>query len=50
MEEAPRRRITVTASLNEITTDQLGNRVVVRGGGYTALPHRCLKYSIWKDI
>jgi hypothetical protein len=26
--ETPRRRITVTSSLNEISTDQLGNRVV----------------------
>jgi hypothetical protein len=33
MEEALRRRITVTASLNEIATDQLGNRVVVRRRG-----------------
>ncbi len=27
-----RRRITVTSSLNEISTDQLGNRVMVKGG------------------
>jgi hypothetical protein len=32
MKEKPKRRIAVTSSLNEITTDQLGNRVVVRGG------------------
>jgi hypothetical protein len=30
-----RRRITVTSSLNEISMDQLGNRVVVRGRGVT---------------
>jgi hypothetical protein len=30
MKETPRRRITVTSSSNEISTDQLGNRVVVR--------------------
>jgi hypothetical protein len=28
MKETPRRRITVTSSVNEISTDQLGNRVV----------------------
>ncbi len=32
MSETPRRRITVRSSLNEISTDQLGNRSVVRGG------------------
>jgi len=32
-EETPRRRITVVSSFNEISTDQLGTRVVVRGGG-----------------
>jgi len=31
MKETSRRRIAVTSSLNEISTDQLGNRVVVRG-------------------
>ncbi len=32
IKEAPRRSITVMSSLNEISTDQLGNRmVVVRG-------------------
>jgi hypothetical protein len=30
-----RRRMTVTSSLNEISTDQLGIRVVVREGGVT---------------
>ncbi len=34
-EETPRRRITVTSSLNEISWDKLGNRVVVREGGFT---------------
>ncbi len=31
-EEASRRRITVRSSINEISTDQLGNRVVVMIG------------------
>jgi hypothetical protein len=30
-----RRRITVMSSLNEKITDQLGKRVVMRGGGLT---------------
>ncbi len=30
--ETPRKRMTVTSSLNEISTDQLRNRLVVRGG------------------
>jgi hypothetical protein len=33
----PRRRIKVTSSLYKISTDQLGNRVVVREGGVTPL-------------
>jgi hypothetical protein len=33
MKKTPRRRIMVTSSLNKISKDQLGNRVVVRGGG-----------------
>jgi hypothetical protein len=33
--ETPGRRTTVTSSLNEISTNQLGNRVVVRGEGVT---------------
>jgi len=41
MIETSRRRITVMPSLNEISTDQRGNRVVVRGGGRysTRRPH-----------
>ncbi len=35
MKEAPRRSTTVSSSLNEISTDQLGNKVVVRGRGVT---------------
>jgi hypothetical protein len=35
MKETSRRRINVTSSLNEIFTDQLGNRVAARGGGIT---------------
>ncbi len=44
MKKTPRRRITVTSSLNEIFTDQLGNRVVKReGGGVT--PHPFLQQA-----
>ncbi len=32
-EKTPRRRITVTSSTNEISADQLGNRIAMRGGG-----------------
>jgi hypothetical protein len=35
VKETPRRRITVTSSLNEISPDQLRNRVVARGRGIT---------------
>ncbi len=31
MKETPRRGVTAMSSLNEISTDQLGNSVVVRG-------------------
>jgi hypothetical protein len=31
MKETPKRRITVTSSLNEISKDQLGKQVVVKG-------------------
>jgi hypothetical protein len=37
MKETPRRRITVTSSLNKIFTDQLGNREGVRR--YSAINH-----------
>ncbi len=36
MKEIPSRRIMVTSSLNEISTDHLGNRVVVRGEVFLA--------------
>jgi hypothetical protein len=32
MKEKPRRKITVTSSFAETSTDQLGNRLVVRRG------------------
>ncbi len=35
MKEKLSRRIIVAGPLNEISTDQLGNMVVVRGGGVT---------------
>jgi len=45
VKETPRRRITLTSSLNEISTNQLGNREIVREGGrrYSARPHPFLK-------
>ncbi len=44
MKETPRRWITVTSSLNQISTDQLGNRVVKKGGRrYSARPHPFLQ-------
>jgi hypothetical protein len=41
LKEARRRRITVTSSLNEISTNQLGNIVlmVTGGGRYSARPY-----------
>jgi hypothetical protein len=35
IKETPKRILTVTSSFNEISTDQLGNRTVVRRGGVT---------------
>jgi len=45
MKETSRRRITVTSSLNEISTDQLGNRVHggKRGRHHSARSHPFLK-------
>jgi hypothetical protein len=45
------KRITVTSFLNEILTDQLGNRVVVREGGVplaASIPF--FTTSFWIDI
>ncbi len=39
MKETLRRRITVTASFNEVSTDQMGNRLAVRGGEMLLCPH-----------
>jgi hypothetical protein len=58
MKETPRRRITVTSSLNEISKDQMGNRVVVRRGYrcYTillalhSLPPPLSTVGFWADI
>jgi hypothetical protein len=33
MKETPKRGMTVTSSLNEMSTDQLGHRIGVGGGG-----------------
>jgi hypothetical protein len=38
MKETPRRRIAVTSSLNELPTDQLGNRVFIGDGGDGVTP------------
>ncbi len=38
MKETRRKKITVRSSLNEIFTDQVGNRMVVRGEGVTLPP------------
>jgi hypothetical protein len=47
MKETPRRRkTTVTSSLNEISTDHLGNRVVESWRRYSARPHP----FYWTDI
>jgi hypothetical protein len=46
--ETPWRRITVTSSLNEMSTDQLGDRMVVRGArGYFALPTPFLEQRLY---
>jgi hypothetical protein len=37
MKETLRRKITVTSSFNEVFTDQMGNRVAVRGRGDVTL-------------
>jgi hypothetical protein len=49
MKEIPRRRrITVTSSLNEKETVQLGNRAVVRGVG--AVPHTSFYRDFRRDF
>jgi hypothetical protein len=47
MKEIPRSRITVTSSLNEISTDQLGNRVVKSGEAPPA--HSISVARFWMD-
>ncbi len=51
MKGIQRRRITVTSSLKKLSTNQLGNRVVVRGGGVTEHPllHQA-SGKIYKDV
>jgi hypothetical protein len=50
MNEIRSRRIIVASSLNKMSTDQLGNRVIVRGGG-VAPPARSIAGfgQIFKD-
>jgi hypothetical protein len=54
MKETSRRRIMVTSSLNEISTDRLGNMVVVKGGGRVEKllqpPSPFSTTGLWKDI
>jgi hypothetical protein len=51
MKEASRRRIKVTSSLNAISKDQLGNRVVVRvGGGFTPPAPALSTSGFWRDL
>jgi hypothetical protein len=46
MKETPMRRITATSSLNEISTDQLGNRLGMRGECVTPpVPHPFLQQA-----
>jgi hypothetical protein len=45
MNETSKRRRTVTSSLNEISKDQLGNRVALSEERYSAHPHPFLLYS-----
>ncbi len=50
MKETPRRRIMVTSSLKEMSTDQMGNWVVMRGMHYSARPFlQQASGSIFKD-
>jgi hypothetical protein len=43
----PRRKITVTSSLNEISTDQWENRLVVRGEALLCPPHPFLNIFLF---
>jgi hypothetical protein len=48
MKETPRRRITVTSSSNEISSDRLGKRVLVRERGVTPFsPTHFYSRFIW---
>ncbi len=47
--ETPRRIITVRSSLNKISTGQLGNKVVVRGGGVTPSAFIQASGQLYKD-
>jgi hypothetical protein len=50
MKKTPRRRITVTSSLNEISTNQLGNRVVIRREGVSLpVPIPFSTAGFWTD-
>jgi hypothetical protein len=50
VKETPKRRITVTSSLNGISTDQLGNRVVVRGKALLSPSPPLYAAGIWTDV
>jgi hypothetical protein len=49
VKEIPRRRITVTSSSNEISPDQVENRVMVRGEGVTPPTPTISTEGFWTD-
>jgi hypothetical protein len=50
MKETSRRRITVMSSLQEISTNQLGNRLVVRWEALLRPPPSLSTAGFWIDI
>jgi hypothetical protein len=50
MKETPRRRRTVTSSLNELSTDQLGNKKRVRREVLSRPPPPLSVAGFWVDI
>jgi hypothetical protein len=50
MKETPRRRITVKSSLFEVSKDQLGNRVVVRGKAILSSSPPLSTAGFWTDL
>ncbi len=50
MNKIPKRRITVMSSLNEMSTNQLVDRVVERGEGVYSPPLNLGTEDLWTDI